>query len=521
MIPLYKTIDIRKADNYATNKLGIPGIVLMENASINIFNEILAFIYPNKNIKRIGIVCGKGNNGGDGFAAARHFANAGFTVKVISIGPKSKMSKDCLTNFKILEKLSSENKKLHIYNYKTKTQLSKLSSSQIIIDAILGSGGKGVLKKPYRSIVEFLNRKKAIKISIDIPTGLNADNGTGIIIFKSDMTVSLGGYKKGLFFNKGFTHCGEIVKSGIGISNKYCEELKTDTFLTEPEDVCNYFPNREKNAHKYSAGKVLTIAGSGKYPGAAVFASKAVFKTGAGASVLCFPKSVRNLIAKKLGEVVVNSYAFGRSEFLTEEDVKEFSDKIVWADSISIGPGLERNIKTQMAVHLILRKRRGKKIVIDADAIFALNEKRYKRINLRNSVLTPHYGEFANLIGISVSELSSDILAYGRKFVKETGTYLVLKGAPTIIFNPKGETIINSTGNPGMAKFGTGDVLTGLIAGFVSQKISLEKAIITAVYLHSLSADILSFKKTELTFTATDILNNIPFTTKFLINSCA
>ena len=521
MISLYNTNDIRKVDAYAIETLGISGIVLMENASINIFNEILFFIYPNNNIKRIGFVCGRGNNGGDGFATARHFANADFTVNVISIGSKNKMSKDCLTNYNILKKLSNNNKDIHIYSYKSKKDLVRLNSSQIIVDAILGSGVKGELKEPYKTIVQSLNKKKAKKIAIDIPTGLDPDKGTGKLIFQSDLTVSLGDYKKGLFFNKGLTHCGKVVKAGIGISQKYFEELETNSFLTEPEDVFNFLPRREKNVHKYSAGKVLTIAGSGEYPGAAVLTSKSVLKTGAGASVLCFPKSIRNLIQKKLGEVVVISYADGESEFLSEENLNEISDKISWADSISIGPGLGRHIKTQNAVLSILKNRKAKRIVIDADAIFALNKKRYKKINLKNSVLTPHYGEFASLIGLTINELQSDILKFGNKFVKDTGAFLVLKGAPTIIFTPKGESIINSTGNPGMAKFGTGDVLTGLIAGFASQKTSLKKAIIIAVYLHSLSADILSFKQTELTFTATDILNNIPSTIKFLIKSCA
>ena len=294
MIPLYNINDIRKVDEYAIKRLGIPGIILMENASINIFNEILSFIYPNNNIKRIGFVCGSGNNGGDGFATARHFANAGFIVNVISIGSKNKMSKDCLTNYNILKKLSNNNKDIRIFNYKSVKLLDKLNRSQIIVDAILGSGVKGELREPYKTIVQSLNKKKAKKIAIDIPTGLDPDKGTGEIIIKSDLTISLGDYKKGLFFNKGFTHCGKVVKAGIGINQKYFEDIKTNTFLTEPEDVFNFLPSREKNVHKYSAGKVLTIAGSGKYPGAAVLASKSVLKTGAGASVLCFPKSVRN-----------------------------------------------------------------------------------------------------------------------------------------------------------------------------------------------------------------------------------
>ena len=189
MISLFNTNDIRKVDSYAIKKLGIPGIVLMENASINIFNEIISFIYPNNNIKRIGIVCGRGNNGGDGFATARHFANAGFTVNVISIGSKNKMSKDCLTNYNILKKISNKNKDIHIYSYKSKKDLVRLNSSQIIVDAILGSGVKGELKEPYKTIVQSLNKKKAKKIAIDIPTGLDPDKGTGKLIFQSNLTV--------------------------------------------------------------------------------------------------------------------------------------------------------------------------------------------------------------------------------------------------------------------------------------------------------------------------------------------
>jgi len=175
MIPLYNTNNIRKVDEYAIKRLGIPGIILMENASINIFNEILLFIYPNNNIKKIGFVCGRGNNGGDGFATARHFANAGFIVNVISIGSKNKMSKDCLTNYNILKKISNNNKNVGIFNYSSKKQLDKLNTSQIIVDAMLGSGVKGELREPYKTIIQSLNKKKAKKIAIDIPTGLDPD----------------------------------------------------------------------------------------------------------------------------------------------------------------------------------------------------------------------------------------------------------------------------------------------------------------------------------------------------------
>ncbi|MCW8824104.1 MAG: NAD(P)H-hydrate dehydratase, partial [Ignavibacteriaceae bacterium] len=190
-----------------------------------------------------------------------------------------------------------------------------------------------------------------------------------------------------------------------------------------------------------------------------------------------------------------------------------------WADVVAIGPGLGRNKETQKAVLLLLEKYKPKKTVIDADAVFALGNGKYKKLDLKNCVLTPHHAEFSSLIGISISELQKDILKYGKAFVKKTGAYLVLKGAPTIIFNPEGEALINTTGNPALAKFGTGDVLTGLLAGLLSQQTDIEKSIVTGVYLHSLAADLLVAKRTMLDILASDIQNYIPQTIKFLENS--
>ena len=169
----------------------------------------------------------------------------------------------------------------------------------------------------------------------------------------------------------------------------------------------------------------------------------------------------------------------------------------------------------------ILADRKCNKFIIDADAIFALSNKRFEKINLENLVLTPHHGEFANLLGISTDQLKKDLFSYGKNFSTNTGAFLVLKGAPTIIFTPGGDSLINTTGNPGMAKFGTGDVLTGVLAGMLAQQKEIEKAIICGVYIHSLAADLLVKNFTEYTFTAEDIIKNLPKTFKFLRDSFA
>jgi len=518
MIPLVSTKQIRQIDDYAINKLGIPGIVLMENASREIFQKISERIEHLESLK-IGFICGKGNNGGDGFATARHFANDGYQVVVIHVGTEKEMSEDCRFNFEVLKKLSLSNRKIKLKKFGSLKDLSSLKSCRVICDSLLGSGSHGALREPYLSIINYLNQLKATKVAIDIPTGLNADTGYTEISFHADFTVTLGQLKKGLFFGDGHISSSEVDKGGIGIPDSLYDNFTPTEFLVEPEDALLGLPIKAKNLHKYSAGKVLTIAGSGSLPGASVLASTSALKIGAGASILCFPKSVRELVHKKLIEVVVKTYEDNGREYLSENNIDELSDKIKWADVVAIGPGLGREKETQKAVISVIKKFSSKIKVVDADAIFALGQGRYKKLNLNNSVLTPHYAEFAELIGVSILDLNKDILKYGKSFVDRTGAYLVLKGAPTIIFNPDGDALINTTGNPSLAKFGTGDVLTGFIAGLLAQNKEIESSLITAVYLHSLAADILAQKRTNLDILATDIQNYIPQTIKFVKKS--
>jgi len=429
------------------------------------------------------------------------------------------MSDDCRFNYQLLKKLSKTNKNIELIKFVSIRSLSSLKGCNVICDAILGSGSRGELREPYQSILTYLNRLKAIKVAIDIPTGLDADYGYSEFSFIADFTITLGQLKKGLFVGDGKFYSGEVEKGGIGIPDSLYDRFTPSEFLIEPEDAIIGLPDKAKNLHKYSAGKVLTIAGSGALPGAAVLTSVSALKIGAGASILCFPKSVRELVHKRIYEVVVKAYDDNEKEFLSEKNIAELDDRIKWADVIAIGPGLGRERQTQKAVISLLRKYGSKKFVIDADAIFAIGQGKYKKINLKNFLLTPHHAEFANLIGISNFELKRNIFKHGKSFVESTGAYLVLKGAPTIIFTPNSDALINTTGNPALAKFGTGDVLTGFIAGLIAQNKEIERSIISAVYIHSLAADILANKRTKMDILATDIQNYIPQTVKFLKRS--
>ncbi len=519
MIPLFSTDQVRSIDAYAINELGIPGLVLMENAALQIFNIFTEKTGQLRNPGKIGFVCGKGNNGGDGFAAARHFANNGFSVCVIYTGNEDEFSPDCSVNFKTIQNIAKDNGNVMLKKYSSVKDLRYLADCSIIFDAMLGSGAKGELREPYKTIVQNINKIKAFKVAVDIPSGLDADKGYAGTCFAADLTVSLGELKKGLFVGDGHKYSGEVVKGNIGISYSYFDKFETEEYLIEPEDVFNSLPLKGKNIHKYSAGKVLTIAGSAELPGAAVLSSNATLKIGAGASILCFPHSVRGLLNHKIPEIVVKTFDDEAKGYITEGNIEELIQRIEWADAIAIGPGLGRNSGTLEFVRSVLKKFKNKKFVIDADAVFALAENHYESIDISGKVLTPHHGEFSNLIGITAEELGKDIISYGKSFSRNTGAYLVLKGAPTIIFTPEGDSLVNSTGNAGMAKFGTGDVLTGVLAGMLSQSNEIESAVTAGVYLHSLSADLLLKDRTEFGFTATDITDNLPSAIKFIRNS--
>jgi len=519
MIPLFEVNQIREADSYALKHYDIPGILLMENAAESIKSEIVKHYPIISTNHSISIICGKGNNGGDGFAVARKFAVDGFDVKVLAFASEGELKGDAETNFKILKKISSDYKNLTIKYFKKLSDLTFVKNSNFIVDAILGTGSIGKLKEPYDKIVKELNKIKSVKIAIDSPTGLNMENSSGDSIFIADLTITLAELKTGLYYGKGKLNAGDIVKGSIGIGSNYFDKLPVNEYLIEPEDAFEGLPNKKLDLHKYSAGKVLAIAGSGIMPGAAVFSINAAMNSGTGAGFLAFPKSVNRIAQTKMNSAIVLSYEDEKKEFLQLKNLSDLEQKINWADVILIGPGLGREEETQKFIIEFLQKYSDKKIVIDADAIFAIGPNKYKKIKLNNSVFTPHHKEFADLLGIELEELKTNILNFGRSFVNKTKSHLILKGAPTIIFNPKGELFINNTGNPGLAKFGSGDVLSGIITSFIAQSKEVEKSIISAVYLHGLTADLILKRESEFGITPNKIINNFPKTIKFLRKS--
>ena len=275
---------------------------------------------------------------------------------LVQLFNETEMTQDCRTNFIILKNLFKRDKQSKIIKFKSLSDISRLDKCDLIIDAMLGSGVEGDLRKPYNSIVNKVNSLKCLKLSIDIPTGLNADTGYSKLLFHSDLTVTLGELKPGLFIGDGYAFSGKVKKGSIGINDSFYPEKEVTEYLIEAQDVITSLPQKAKSAHKYSAGKVLTIAGSGKYPGAAVLTAKSCLKVGAGASILCFPKSVRSFVHKNLAEVVLKDYEDNEYEFLRKENLKDLSERIKWADVVALGPGLGRSEETQSAVINLLKE---------------------------------------------------------------------------------------------------------------------------------------------------------------------
>jgi len=506
MEPLLTTAEMRECDQLATKKLGIPGIVLMENAGRGVA-EAIEVDFGSLLGKTILIFCGKGNNGGDGFVAARHLLNRGGHITLVLLGKSVQVRGDAGINLKVIQSLFKKNgeEKLDFIEFKSLHQLSRLKKPDIIVDALFGTGFSGDVKTPYKEIIHWMNNAGTPIVAVDIPSGINADSGEiGGVAVRAQLTVTMGFKKIGLVAGKGCEHAGKVVVEDIGVPDT---GQRFQNFLIQRTDVGRVLPRRPFDAHKHSVGKIFVLAGSRGLTGAAAMVAQAAMRMGAGAVVLGTPKSVYPILAKKLTEVMVEPLeetAEGSLSLVAVQKIKKFLD---WADAVVIGPGLSRQSETQQVVWSVVEIL-NKPLLVDADGLNALAEKVDILKKRRNPdiVLTPHSGELSRLIGISAAEIDRDRVAIARETAKKLNVTLVLKGAPTITAESDGKIFVNSTGNPGMATAGSGDVLAGMIAVLCAQKLKPGEACYCGVYVHGLAGDIARDAYGERGLLATDIL---------------
>lgn len=491
----------REIDNYTINNIGIPGIVLMENAGLSVFQMIDDYIELDK-INKILIISGKGNNGGDGFVVARHFFAAGKDVSVILLGKYGELKGDALTEFNIIRNLG-----LKIKEFKGIEQIKKeIKDADVVIDGIFGTGFKGKPDKTISDIIRILNSSGKSVFSIDIPSCVDGDNGNvSDVAVKAVATCTMGFIKKGMLFYPGRDYAGEIYVGDIGIPPKVAELFSIKTELLDNEYVRKILPIRFPYSHKGTYGKVIVFAGSPGLTGAATLTSKSALRAGAGLVYLAMPKSLTFLYETKLTEVVKIPIEDNNGFYKYSSAIKDMTKDM---DVLIIGPGIGKNDSVADFVKKIIREYNGP-IVIDADGINNITTDDLKYSNGK-WILTPHPGEFSRLTGMNITDIENNRLDVSIQFATEYNVILVLKGVPTVIATSDGKAFVNSTGNSGLSSGGSGDVLTGLIGGFLAQGINPENAAICGVYIHGLAADIaISENETEYSLIASDLLKRV------------
>ncbi len=531
MINIANAKEMQLIDTVAIKKYGIDGTLLMERAGLSVvskINEIFSIATPGSRISTVIILCGGGNNGGDGFVIGRILHNQGHRVKIfITVKPEA-LRGDAKLNYSIAKKFGVE-----ILDMKgfISGKSTRLNSHCLIVDAIFGTGLSKDIRTPVSQIIKKINNSSARVFSVDIPSGISSDTGQimGCAV-KAEYTVTFGLAKRGHFLYPGADYTGKLFIEDIGFPRTLLESGRIKVRLPEKKDVLALLPERLKNTHKGSYGHVLLIAGSRGKTGAALMAARACLRTGAGLVTIGVPESLVDTFQSRVTEEMILPLSDKGNGTLSIKAFNKIQDFLAKSgDVLAIGPGLSVDNEISALLCKLITKSKAP-LVIDADGLNAL---RNNTMVLKKSrtpiILTPHPGEMAQLLKKKLEirnpkseirnliyEIEKDRITTAASFTKNTGAYLVLKGVPTITAVPEGTVYINPTGNPGMATAGTGDVLTGIISGLLSQGLDPENASFSGAYIHGLIGDITATKRGERSLMASDIINAIPSVFKSL-----
>lgn len=515
---------------------GVPSIELMENAGRAVARAIKSRFAPLRG-KRVSLFCGKGNNGGDGLVVARLLAKERAKIKVFLLAKKGELKEDPKTNLgkALSEKIRTPRsarepcfsrfaRKIEVTEIDTSQKLERfgqeIKESDLIVDAILGTGIKGAPKGLEAETIKFINALKKPIVSVDIPSGVEGSTGkvSGEAV-RADLTITFGLPKIGLVVYPGAEYVGELEVADIGIPKKFLEDEKIRVNLITKEEISSYLKPRKPDTHKGTYGHLFVIAGSVGMTGAATLTSQAAslcfgaLRSGVGLVTLGIPESLNEIMEIKLTEGMTLPLPETKKKTLSlkaEKKIIEFSKK---TDAIALGPGLSINKETQRLVKNLIKKI-SLPMVIDADALNALvghlSILRSRIQDPGSRIITPHPGEMARLIGKTTKEVQENRIKIAGDFAKRYKVIVVLKGARTVIADPEGNIYINPTGNPGMASAGVGDVLTGMIGSFLAQRKEPLEAAKIGVYIHGLAGDLACQEKGEEPLIASDILEKLP-----------
>lgn len=501
--------EMREIDRVTIEKFGIPGVVLMENAGNAVVDEIKNL---DRKVESVLILCGTGNNGGDGFVIARHLHNADIKIRMFIVGQPKDISGDAELNLQILRKLD-----IQIDNVNDQGGLMKLEKlipvHDVVVDAIFGTGLVNEVQGIQAGVIDVVNRLSQFTVSVDIPSGVNGDTGKimGSAV-RAHKTVTFALPKVGNILYPGADYNGELVIRQIGLPNRAISEVAPKHHIVTKERILKLLPERPRNSHKGTYGKANVIAGSSGMTGAAILTCKAALRSGLGLLKLYIPESLNLLITTSVPEVVTIPLNEMRRGVININQITKIIDEASEVDVVAIGPGCGTSSEMSELVRQMIDAVECP-LVIDADGLNVL-AKNVSWLNNKKSeiILTPHPGEMARLTGLSIDEVTDNPIDVARDFAAEYGVLMVLKGSRTIIATPQGEVFVNITGNSGMATAGSGDVLTGIITGFIAQGMTPREAVILSVYIHGRAGDIMAGRKGEFGLLAGDIVSGLTHT---------
>ena len=520
--------EMRSLDAYTIKTLGVDGGLLMESAGRAVAEEVIQVLNEAGLGRdgRISIVCGAGNNGGDGYVAARHLHMAGYPVRILSTKPAANLKGDAAANFKRALNLGLEPFVVPASLLEDGAQcaefLSLLSASDVIVDAIFGTGLDREVAGNIAPLIRILNdvAEDICVIAVDLPSGLHADRGVCLgETVRATCTLTLGSPKLGLCLEPGRSLSGKIRVARIGIAEETPEILSRARLLRK-RDVGQLLPERGPSNHKGSFGHVLVVAGSSGKTGAAALAAWGAGRGGAGLITVAVPQPLQSILETKCTEAMTTSLAATARHGLSLEAEKAVLEVAQGKSCVALGPGIGQEAETQELIRKLLSQLEIP-VVLDADGLNALvgfgpegveqsDPLRVLRERPAQSVLTPHPGEASRLLGVTNREINQDRVAAARELASRAGSVVLLKGRGSVIADPNGHVVINPTGDVSLATGGTGDVLTGLVASFLAQGLEPFDAAAVAAYVHGFAGDRISTRLGSAGLLAEELSQAIP-----------
>ncbi len=498
MKKLVNANQMKQIDGYSIDEIGIPSLILMEKAALSLALEIKKRISKQEN--KILAVCGVGNNGGDGVAALRILKEWGYEGAVLLIGNEEKVSEQMKVQLSIARKLF-----IPIFHCEEMGDLNQILKNEytVIIDGIFGIGLSKPVKGIQKEVIDILNKGDYKVFAVDIPSGIHASTGKVMeTAIKADVTVTFGVNKLGLLLYPGCEYAGEVVVTDIGFPQVAIKKAEIESFCYEKEDIRKLLPKRKRNSNKGTYGKVLVIGGSKNMAGACYLSAKAAYTMGAGLVKVMTEESNRTIVQTLLPEALLSTY---------EEDTilgqkEQVLNELNWATVIVLGPGLGMKKSGEFLINMVLEYVTVP-VVLDADGLNLLSKQGglSKVLEKENLIFTPHLKEMERLTQDTIMEIKEDIVSYAKEKMKMAKGVLVLKDARTIVTDGK-NVYVNISGNNGMSKGGSGDVLTGIIAGLLAQGLDFFTASCLSVYLHGLAGDRVVEETSEYSLLAQDLI---------------